>query len=134
MLRLGLLISAIRDLQRGLQQSKFYLMAPKATRGTKRTCQSCGKRFYDLAREPITCPICRAAYTIIVLPPSAIRRSNKKFEHAQKAPPPVEAVKESDEEIAADEVVGEVDDTIILDDEEDGDVSGIVEGPTKEEP
>ena len=26
--------------------------------GTKRACQSCGKRFYDLNRTPITCPQC----------------------------------------------------------------------------
>lgn len=26
--------------------------------GTKRECQSCGKRFYDLNRTPITCPQC----------------------------------------------------------------------------
>jgi uncharacterized protein (TIGR02300 family) len=109
-------------------------MATKAHRGTKRTCQdeSCGSRFYDLARDPITCPICGAAYKIIVEPPSAIRRQNRKFEHVQKAPPPIEA-KEADEEIATVEVEGEVDDTIILDDEEDGDVSGIVDGPAKEE-
>ena len=66
-------------------------------------------------------------------PPSAIRRPNKKFEYAQKAPPPIEAVKEADEEIATVEVEGEVDETIILDDEEDGDVSGIIDDPAKEE-
>jgi uncharacterized protein (TIGR02300 family) len=26
--------------------------------GTKRTCQHCGARFYDLGRTPITCPKC----------------------------------------------------------------------------
>ena len=106
-------------------------MATKAHRGTKRTCQgkSCGSRFYDLARDPINCPICGAAYTIIVEPASAICRPNRKFEHAQKAPPPFEAVKEADEEIAT----VEVDDTIILDDEEDGDVSGIIDDPATEE-
>jgi uncharacterized protein (TIGR02300 family) len=28
--------------------------------GQKRTCQSCGCRFYDLARSPIVCPRCGA--------------------------------------------------------------------------
>jgi hypothetical protein len=30
----------------------------KVQRGTKRTCQNpeCGSRFYDLNRDPITCP------------------------------------------------------------------------------
>lgn len=26
--------------------------------GTKRTCQSCGAKFYDLRRDPIVCPKC----------------------------------------------------------------------------
>ena len=33
----------------------------KAEWGTKRTCLSCGARFYDLRREPIVCPACGAA-------------------------------------------------------------------------
>ena len=28
--------------------------------GTKRICQSCGARFYDFGRSPITCPACGA--------------------------------------------------------------------------
>ena len=30
----------------------------KASWGTKRTCQSCGARFYDLNKSPIRCPKC----------------------------------------------------------------------------
>jgi len=30
----------------------------KASWGTKRTCQSCGARFYDLNKGPIKCPKC----------------------------------------------------------------------------
>ncbi len=30
--------------------------------GTKRTCFSCGARFYDLRREPVICPICSTVY------------------------------------------------------------------------
>jgi uncharacterized protein (TIGR02300 family) len=33
----------------------------KAEWGTKRTCLSCGARFYDLRREPIVCPACGAS-------------------------------------------------------------------------
>jgi uncharacterized protein (TIGR02300 family) len=32
----------------------------KAEWGVKRTCLSCGARFYDLQREPIVCPACGA--------------------------------------------------------------------------
>lgn len=34
----------------------------KATLGTKRICPSCGARFYDLDRNPITCPKCASAF------------------------------------------------------------------------
>jgi len=30
--------------------------------GTKRTCGSCGARFYDMRRQPIVCPKCDALY------------------------------------------------------------------------
>jgi uncharacterized protein (TIGR02300 family) len=34
--------------------------------GTKRVCQSCGAKFYDLSKDPITCPKCGAIYEIVV--------------------------------------------------------------------
>ncbi len=37
-------------------------MSQKVSRGTKRSCQSCGSRFYDLNRDPIACPVCNAAF------------------------------------------------------------------------
>lgn len=36
------------------------IQAKRAARGTKRVCQSCEVRFYDLARNPIVCPACGA--------------------------------------------------------------------------
>ena len=30
--------------------------------GTKRTCQNCGARFYDLMHDPIVCPLCQATF------------------------------------------------------------------------
>jgi uncharacterized protein (TIGR02300 family) len=39
-------------------------MSIKAERGTKRVCQSCGSKFYDLNRDPITCPICQSIYQV----------------------------------------------------------------------
>jgi uncharacterized protein (TIGR02300 family) len=34
----------------------------KAMRGTKRVCQSCAVRFYDLSRDLIVCPSCGTYY------------------------------------------------------------------------
>ena len=35
--------------------------------GTKRICQSCGARFYDLGRSPIVCPSCGAIFDLELL-------------------------------------------------------------------
>jgi uncharacterized protein (TIGR02300 family) len=37
-------------------------MSMKAERGTKRVCQSCGGKFYDLNRDPAICPLCQSVY------------------------------------------------------------------------
>ena len=36
----------------------------KAARGTKRICKGCGAKFYDLNKEPITCPLCDVLFEI----------------------------------------------------------------------
>jgi uncharacterized protein (TIGR02300 family) len=45
----------------------------KAEWGTKRVCQSCGARFYDLLRTPIVCPACGTTFDVEVL--ARVRRS-----------------------------------------------------------
>lgn len=54
--------------------------------GTKRTCLSCGARYYDFGRSPIVCPACGAVFDL----ESASR--------ARRARP---AVRVADEEVAA---------------------------------
>ncbi|MEI4487764.1 TIGR02300 family protein [Frigidibacter sp. MR17.14] len=36
---------------------------PKEEWGTKRLCPHCGSRFYDLQRDPMTCPECGHGFT-----------------------------------------------------------------------
>lgn len=36
--------------------------ASRAVRGTKRVCEACAVRFYDLSRTPINCPACGAIH------------------------------------------------------------------------
>jgi len=36
--------------------------------GTKRLCTSCGTKFYDLNKDPITCPKCHAALELNAAP------------------------------------------------------------------
>lgn len=122
--------------------------ATKQARGTKRTCQSneCGARFYDLNRNPITCPICGSIYELASSPLTAsavaderaARKSRKADFVGEKVVdevlPGVEGVEalpdleDADEAIAADE-----DETFLEEEEEEGgDVSNILGGPVAE--
>lgn len=40
--------------------------------GTKHTCQSCGAKYYDLNRSPVTCPKCGTVFN-----PEALLRSRR---------------------------------------------------------
>ena len=89
----------------------------KAEWGLKRTCQSCGAKFYDMNRSPIACPKCGANFD-----PEALlkARRSKPAAAAAKAAPveeadPVEAVvvvegdeKEEEEEEAVMEDTSEL--------------------------
>lgn len=57
----------------------------KPAKGTKRVCQSCGARFYDLSRTPIVCPVCQAAYQVA---PPTTRRAERAATAAQARPKP----------------------------------------------
>lgn len=125
-------------------------MATNKARGTKRTCQnaSCGQRFYDLERDPIVCPICGATYNITMTAAAvaAAAAEEKAQRKATKKPVfvPVEPVSEDaalaepGEEIPEIEGVeepaaGEADETFLEEEEEEGDVSGIIGGVTEGE-
>ena len=48
--------------------------------GTKRQCQSCGARFYDLMKSEIACPKCGTVYD-----PELVTKSRRKSAAAEKA-------------------------------------------------
>jgi len=131
----------------------------KPARGSKRVCQSCGARFYDLGRTPIVCPSCQAVYQ--VTQPTSRRGERAPVpEVREKVEPEVETavlepetisleeVEEAGEDVAVEDeeivdlgedeaeipAAGE-DDTFLEEPEgdEEPDVSGIVGGPEKEE-
>ncbi len=112
----------------------------KQDRGTKRTCQNseCGSHFYDLNRTPIACPICGAAYVVgsspapitIVQPEEPAPPKPKKKKFAQEEADEDETTKEDTlDEVEAAKTVGNDDETVLVDEEEDeGDVSKILGG------
>ena len=66
-------------------------MSTKAERGTKRTCQNpeCGSRFYDLNRDPITCPVCGTVYQLAVSGGAIAAAAPAVAEKAAPRKPPV---------------------------------------------
>lgn len=116
-----------------------------AERGTKRTCDACGTRFYDLNRDPITCPACQAVFQLsdqektaaAALAAERPKKIAKKPEFvpdeatavAADLPPDVEAVEGAEAEPAA---IEDEQETFLEQEEEDTDVSGFIEGGIEE--
>ena len=61
--------------------------------GTKRTCQGCGARFYDLNRAQIVCPKCGTENS--PEPPAKLRRAVARPAEPPRPVPPVAAVEAS---------------------------------------
>ena len=125
--------------------------------GTKRVCQSCGARFYDLGRSPITCPVCQAVYQTAAPTPSrrAERAPAQPKPEPEETPTPVvggaevislDEAEQAEEAAAEDEEIVDLgededipasddDDNTFLEEDEEGsdDVSDIVGDGAKEE-
>lgn len=91
--------------------------------GTKRICQECGTKFYDMRRPDIICPKCEAAFD--ATPPKARRvpaAAKAPVEARKPAPKPaldedLDLADEDDSDLEDIEDVGDDDDDV--DDEED---------------
>jgi uncharacterized protein (TIGR02300 family) len=117
--------------------------------GTKRQCQECGSKFYDLGRDPIICPKCGATFQVAALKARAAtaRKDDDEEDEIEAAEPAAELVPleeadapddaaavaddpEIDEDIAADDDDG----TFLETDEEDGDdVTDLIDGDIDED-
>jgi uncharacterized protein (TIGR02300 family) len=120
-------------------------MARTAERGSKRTCQnnSCGARFYDLNRDPIMCPMCASVFQVQQTVAAAIPAAEARPRPAKKpefvAPVPGEAAEVEGEDVLADGegtdepvAAGGDEETFLEEEDEGGDVSGIIGGPAAE--
>jgi uncharacterized protein (TIGR02300 family) len=116
--------------------------------GTKRTCPSCSTRFYDLLKNPIVCPNCGVTFIATALlpskgehagPPSKVREPvvSKRVEPEDVELVGIEDVEEPGDETGDIEDVDigegrpapvEEDDTFLIEEEEEGNVSGILGG------
>ena len=73
--------------------------------GTKRICQSCGTKFYDMQHNPIVCPSCGTGFDL-----ETVLRSRR-----TKAAPATQAKAKASKE---DDV--EIDDDVEVEDDDDG--------------
>ena len=71
--------------------------------GTKRVCPNCGARYYDLHRDPITCPKCNAAFD-----PEALLKTRRTRVAAVPVEEVIETVVEDDVEADAEVEEAEV--------------------------
>lgn len=120
-------------------------MATKQARGTKRTCQNCDERFYDLGHDPIICPFCNSKYVIASSPAALAALQAEQRDLAAKKAKKAATVEEADGElpavegeealvdVEADDSGTEDDETFLEEEEEEGgDVSNIIGGPAGE--
>lgn len=83
---------------------------PKKDWGTKRTCPSCGARFYDLRRNPIDCPKCEFTFE-----PEAPSRPSRAAAAEKTAVPVVEKADKIPDELRDEAKAEESDDDIDID-------------------
>ncbi|MDD8022311.1 MAG: TIGR02300 family protein [Paracoccaceae bacterium] len=90
---------------------------PKEEWGVKRLCPHCASRFYDLNKDPLTCPVCANSFSlesltagrgrIVVADKSATRERE------------VEAEDLPDDDLDDDAADVDIDDDLLEDDEDD---------------
>lgn len=109
--------------------------------GSKRQCQNCGAKFFDLNKDPILCPKCGATFQPPALSRSAARAAVAdeeetelpeagaeivSLEDAEAGEEKVAAVADDDVDLGDDDAV---DDTFLEEEEEDSDdVSNLIDG------
>lgn len=91
---------------------------PKEEWGVKRLCPHCGSRFYDLKRDPMTCPECDHSFSLESL--LSGRGRTLIAEKAPKGAPIDDDVLDTEDEILDDDAGDvELDDDLLEDDEDD---------------
>ena len=119
--------------------------------GTKRTCQNCGTKFFDLGREPITCPKCGATFQATALSSRVSRAAAVRDDDEAEAETGAEVVAledadaiddgkvapvavEDDADIIEDDAASDDEDTFLQEEEEDdADVADLIDGEIEDD-
>ena len=122
--------------------------------GIKRQCMNCGAKFYDLNRNPATCPRCGTPFQASAMPmalsrsaaaPAPVRAPIPADDETEVEPAgpelvsldDVEAAEASKDDVVVDdeiEITEESDDTFLEEEEEgEDDVAGLIDGDIEDD-
>lgn len=93
---------------------------PKEEWGTKRLCPHCATRFYDLQKDPMTCPACGNTFTLESLVQGR-SRSLISDKSARSGDDQTDVL--DDDDLDDDDTGGDLDDDLLDDDDDNDDVS-----------
>jgi uncharacterized protein (TIGR02300 family) len=116
-----------RDTTPNVQHREYPMTKPEL--GTKRRCNSCATKFFDLNNDPIVCPKCMAVF----VPPQPDPVRSRRQSERQASPMPKDAAPTVPNEIAsldgttADQKTKslakpEAEEDLLLTDDQDGDI------------
>ncbi len=98
--------------------------------GEKHRCSSCSKPFYDMQKDPITCPSCGATH----VPEKLLKPRKAAPAKVAKPKAVVPEVETEEDDLLGDDEILEAEDGIDLpDDDDDDDLSGVVAAPVKDD-
>lgn len=109
--------------------------------GSKRQCQNCGAKFFDLNKDPILCPKCGATFQPPALSRAAARAAVADDEESELPEAGAEIVSLEEADATDDKVAAVVDDDVdlgddaaddtddtFLEEEDNDDVSTLIDG------
>jgi uncharacterized protein (TIGR02300 family) len=109
--------------------------------GTKRQCQNCGAKFFDLNKDPILCPKCGTVFQVVALRAQRAAPKDEEEEEEAVSPAGIELVPLEEADAGEDKVAAVADDDIEVEDdgvvedtfleeeeEDDDDVAALIDG------
>lgn len=104
---------------------------PKDEWGAKRVCPSCSTRFFDLTRDPMTCPNCGAIFTLDSL--TAVKPKPPRAEKVKPEPVDLEDLPDIENGARPNETEDDLADEILEDEEDSVDLEELADVASDEE-
>lgn len=92
---------------------------PKEEWGVKRVCPNCSTRFYDLQRDPMTCPSCGHSFSLESLSSGKGRTLVADKSDAKSAPEKASEADSGEDVLDDDDTDADLGDDVLEDDDDD---------------